>query len=50
MSTPLWRSRPNGFDILPATTVRQRAINDFIHLSEGNSNAYCVVKIGRAHV
>lgn len=43
MSTPLWRSRPNGFDILPATTVRQRAINDFIHLSEGNSNAYCVV-------
>jgi alkyl sulfatase BDS1-like metallo-beta-lactamase superfamily hydrolase len=43
MSTPLWRSRPTGFEILPATDVRHRAINDFIHLSEGNSNAYLVV-------
>lgn len=39
----LWRSRPSGFDIRPATTVRRRAINDFIHLSEGNSNAYLIV-------
>jgi len=39
----LWRSRPSGFDIRPATTVRRRAINDFIYLSEGNSNAYLVV-------
>jgi glyoxylase-like metal-dependent hydrolase (beta-lactamase superfamily II) len=29
--------------MLPATTVRHRPINDFIYLSEGNSNAYLVV-------
>ncbi len=43
MADPLWRSRPSGFDIRPATTVRRCAINDFIYLSEGNSNAYLVV-------
>jgi alkyl sulfatase BDS1-like metallo-beta-lactamase superfamily hydrolase len=41
--TPLWRSRPSAFELLPATTVRRRAINAFIHLSEGNSNSYLVV-------
>jgi len=43
MTAPLWRSRPTAFEMLPATTVRRKAINDFIHLSEGNSNAYLVV-------
>ena len=40
---PLWRERPTGFDIHPATTVRRRAITDAIHCSEGTSNAYLVV-------
>ncbi len=40
---PLWRSRPSAFELLPATTVRRRAINGFVYLSEGNSNAYLVV-------
>ena len=43
MTTPLWRSRPTAFEMLPATTVRRKAINDFIYLSEGNSNAYLIV-------
>jgi glyoxylase-like metal-dependent hydrolase (beta-lactamase superfamily II) len=43
MSTPLWRSRPTAFEMRPATTVRRKRINDFIYLSEGNSNAYLVV-------
>ena len=43
MSTPLWRSRPTAFEIHPATRVRRRAINEFIYLSEGFSNAYLVV-------
>ena len=40
---PLWRSRPGAFEMLPATHVRRKPINDFIYLSEGNSNAYLVV-------
>jgi alkyl sulfatase BDS1-like metallo-beta-lactamase superfamily hydrolase len=40
---PLWRTRPTAFDIRSADAGRQRAINGFIHLSEGNSNAYLVV-------
>ena len=43
MTTPLWRSRPTAFEMLPATNVRRKAINDFIYLSEGNSNAYLIV-------
>jgi glyoxylase-like metal-dependent hydrolase (beta-lactamase superfamily II) len=43
MSEPLWRSRPDAFSLLPATTVRRKQINDFIWLSEGNSNVYLVV-------
>jgi alkyl sulfatase BDS1-like metallo-beta-lactamase superfamily hydrolase len=43
MSTPLYRSRPTAFEMLPATTVRNGPINDFIFCSEGNSNAYMVV-------
>jgi alkyl sulfatase BDS1-like metallo-beta-lactamase superfamily hydrolase len=40
---PLWRSRPSAFEIAPAAPGRGRAINDFVHVSEGNSNAYLVV-------
>lgn len=43
MGKPLWRSRPTAFEMLPATALRRSAINDFIYLSEGNSNAYLVV-------
>jgi alkyl sulfatase BDS1-like metallo-beta-lactamase superfamily hydrolase len=43
MSTPLWRSRPTAFEMLPATNVRHRPINDFIYLSEGLSNSFLVV-------
>lgn len=43
MSTPLWRSRPTAFELLPATNVRRKQVHDFIYLSEGNSNAYLVV-------
>jgi alkyl sulfatase BDS1-like metallo-beta-lactamase superfamily hydrolase len=39
----LWRTRPTGFDIHPATTIRRQAITDTIHCSEGTSNAYLVV-------
>jgi alkyl sulfatase BDS1-like metallo-beta-lactamase superfamily hydrolase len=40
---PLWRSRPSAFAIAPAAPGRGRAINAFIHVSEGNSNAYLIV-------
>jgi glyoxylase-like metal-dependent hydrolase (beta-lactamase superfamily II) len=43
MPEPLYRSRPDAFSMLPATTVRRKAINDFVYLSEGNSNAFLVV-------
>jgi alkyl sulfatase BDS1-like metallo-beta-lactamase superfamily hydrolase len=42
-STPLYRSRPGGFDIQPASRSEARPINDFIYLSEGLSNAFLVV-------
>jgi alkyl sulfatase BDS1-like metallo-beta-lactamase superfamily hydrolase len=48
MPTPLYRSRPGGFDIRPASQSAARPINDFIYLSEGLSNSYLVVtKAGR---
>jgi alkyl sulfatase BDS1-like metallo-beta-lactamase superfamily hydrolase len=43
MSEPLWRSRPDAFAMLPATTVRQKRVADDIYLSEGYSNAFLVV-------
>jgi glyoxylase-like metal-dependent hydrolase (beta-lactamase superfamily II) len=43
MTEPLWRTRPDAFAIRPATTRRQKRVNDFIWLSEGNSNAYLIV-------
>src|SRR5262245_62356049 len=42
MDTPLYRSRPDAFSMLPAS-VRHKPINDFVYLSEGNSNAFLVV-------
>jgi alkyl sulfatase BDS1-like metallo-beta-lactamase superfamily hydrolase len=46
MSEPLWRSRPDAFSMLPATTVRQKQIADGIYLSEGYSNAFLVTTPG----
>ena len=43
MPSPLWRSRPDAFSMLPATKVRHKQVHDFVYLSEGNSNAYLVV-------
>ncbi len=39
---PLYRARPSGFDIRPASQTEATAINDFIHLSEGLSNSYLI--------
>lgn len=41
-ATPLYRSRPSGFDIQPASQPEARRINDFIYLSEGLSNSYLI--------
>ena len=43
MTTPLYRSRPSGFDIQPAHQTTARKLNDFIYLSEGLSNSYLIV-------
>jgi glyoxylase-like metal-dependent hydrolase (beta-lactamase superfamily II) len=43
MSTPLYRSRPGGFDIRPAFQSEAKPINGFIYVSEGLSNSYLVV-------
>ncbi len=43
MSAPLYRSRPGGFDIQPASQPEARRLNDFITVSEGLSNAFQVV-------
>src|SRR5215510_1584051 len=42
MSEPLYRFRPDAFAIRPATEIRRRQINDFIWLSESNSNVYLI--------
>lgn len=39
-ATPLYRSRPSGFDIQPASQPEATKINDFIYLSQGLSNSY----------
>ena len=39
-SSPLYRSRPGGHQIQPASHSEATKINDFIYLSEGLSNAY----------
>jgi alkyl sulfatase BDS1-like metallo-beta-lactamase superfamily hydrolase len=43
VTEPLFRSRPGGFDIRPASQPEARPINDFVYLSEGLSNSYLVV-------
>jgi alkyl sulfatase BDS1-like metallo-beta-lactamase superfamily hydrolase len=42
MPTPLYRSRPGGFDLQPASQEEARKINDFIYLSEGLSNTFLI--------
>jgi alkyl sulfatase BDS1-like metallo-beta-lactamase superfamily hydrolase len=42
MTDPLWRSRPDAFAIRPATEIRRQQVNDFVWLSESNSNVYLV--------
>ncbi len=42
MSSPLYRSRPGGFDLQPASMPEALRINDFIHASHGLSNSYLV--------
>jgi alkyl sulfatase BDS1-like metallo-beta-lactamase superfamily hydrolase len=46
MSEPIWRSRPDAFSMLPATTVRQKRVADGIYLSEGYSNTFLVTTPG----
>jgi len=45
-ATPLYRSRPGGFDIQPASQPEARQINDFIYCSEGLSNSYLITTPG----
>jgi alkyl sulfatase BDS1-like metallo-beta-lactamase superfamily hydrolase len=42
MSAPLYRSRPGGFDIQPASMPEARAVGDIVFVSEGLSNSYLV--------
>ncbi len=42
MSQPLFRSRPGGFAIQPASQAEATPINDFVFVSEGLSNSYLV--------
>ncbi|MGB9338847.1 MAG: alkyl sulfatase dimerization domain-containing protein [Polyangiales bacterium] len=41
-ATPLYRSRPSGFDIQPASQPEARKVADCIYLSEGLSNSYLI--------
>jgi glyoxylase-like metal-dependent hydrolase (beta-lactamase superfamily II) len=43
MTSPLYRSRPGGFDIKPASQSEARRIAEGIYVSEGLSNSYLVV-------
>jgi alkyl sulfatase BDS1-like metallo-beta-lactamase superfamily hydrolase len=43
MSDPIYKSRPGGFQILPAAQPQARRITDVVYLSEGFSNAFLVV-------
>lgn len=42
MPEPLYRSRPGGFEILPASMSQARRIRDGIFVSEGLSNTYLI--------
>ena len=49
MAEPLWRSRPDRLRrSRPPTACARPGIDDFIYLSEGNSNAYLIVTPRRA--
>jgi len=41
--TPLYRSRPGGFDLRPASMPSALRINDFVYASHGLSNSYLVL-------
>ena len=41
-STPLYRSRPSGFEIQPASQPEAQKLTDSIYLSEGLSNSYMI--------
>ncbi len=43
MHLPLYRSRPGGFDLRPASMPEALRINDFIYASHGLSNSYLVL-------
>src|SRR5258706_6611263 len=43
MSEPLYRSRPGGFDIRPASQTEATRVADSVWMSEGLSNTYLVV-------
>lgn len=43
MSVPLYRSRPGGFDIRPASQTEAKPVSESICVSEGLSNSYLVV-------
>jgi glyoxylase-like metal-dependent hydrolase (beta-lactamase superfamily II) len=43
MAAPVYRSRPNAFDIRPASQPAARAVAEGVWLSEGLSNSYLVV-------
>ena len=42
MQEPLYRSRPGGFDLAPASMPEAQRINEFIHASHGLSNSFLV--------
>ncbi len=41
-STPLYRCRPSGFEIQPASQPEAQKVTDSIYLSEGLSNSYMI--------
>ncbi len=43
MTEPLYRSRPDGFAIQPASQPEARRVHDLVWVSEGLSNSYLVV-------
>ena len=43
MHPPLYRSRPGGFDLRPASMSQALRINNFIYASHGLSNSYLVL-------
>ena len=43
MPIPLYRSRPGGFDIQPASQPAAVAVAEGVYVSEGLSNSYLVV-------